>query len=175
MRRPNNTASQTFGKANQDKKVVHSLKRLYILIRKSLTHVSFLGFKNMSSIPLIRVILLSVTGCLSFVANSRGETMRFWFRLRRPLTVTLAQKLWPRAKNLVGFVLFVDEAGFEGRCSHSSRWGKWSFLAQFYKITSPYCQPYPSHCNNVTSKSHIDINWTLINEWLQNKGCLVLV
>ena len=25
-----------------------------------------------------------------------------------------------------------------------------------------YCQPYPSHCNNVTSKSHIDINWTLI-------------
>ena len=29
--------------------------------------------------------------------------------------MAVAQKLWPRAKNLVGFVLFVDEAGFELR------------------------------------------------------------
>ena len=114
MRRPNNTACQTFGKANQDKKVVHSLKRLYILIRKSLTHVSFLGFKNMSSIPLIRVILLSVTGCLSFVANSRGETMRFWFRSGRPLTVAVAQKLWPRAKTWWDLCCLLMRLGLRG-------------------------------------------------------------
>ena len=126
-----------------------TVSRLYILIRNSFTHASFLGFTNMSAIPLIRAILLSVTGCLSFVANPRGKTMRFWFRSRRPLTVALAQKLWPRAKNLVGFVLFVDEAGFGGRCSHSSRSlrGPWNFLSQFYKITSPNCQQYPSHCS----------------------------
>ena len=56
-------------------------------------------------------------------------------------------KIVTQGKNLVGFVLFVDEAGFKGRCSHSSRRGPWNFLSQFYKITSPNCQQYPSHCS----------------------------
>ena len=113
MRWPNYTPCQTFDKGNQDHKVVYSLKTLH-LNKEQFYACVFPGFykyvsHSFDQSNFARCYWMSEL-CCKF---SGGETMRFWFRPRRPLTVAVAQKMWPSAKNLVRFVLFVDEAGFE--------------------------------------------------------------